>query len=644
MKKIWRNVGKGLIGLGAVSFLSKLLYDKIGHRNQKHPSDNLKENDCDQKDVKNELLYYESGKGRASNITTVVDNLLKNMDIKGRNVLLKPNMVTYSKDACSSTETMQIVVNLLKEHGACDIVICDEPAAHIINKPDFYRFDIYCGLGYNSIDGANVLDPEFLKETNYTAKRINPLTAKEENIQISVRDISEYLLVNLSQPKHHGQFNYSGVCKNLMGLVLGEYRKEFHHTFSDRSKPEVLSQAKIYGGKLSDRKDFFINFLKQYAQSYKGRQEDASELDLIQRLIDKMDYNIPEEKYINAAFTAQTHLEQIINSGAITSLVGHFKKTNPDSIHILDGSYLLSRHEHYGTPVETNFAIAGENPLVIDLAGIYKLGINVDSVRYIRELGERATENELSRVKELIEIIGEGGRLESPNLIQKKFVNVGGKGYAAINLDKSEGYKNSDPSRNNNTTDFSDTNYLEDEDITDFFKNDVITDGSFKEIKDREQTAEPKKESWVDKIPSEYKEPDLALHTIAFLYNPFMYVSEKICENPYLGGAIALSGVVGSIPSILGMGDYQASEKMHKIAAGGALAASLASFGAGALMAENKAAYFLTGIINAGSTIYNGVKGNLISQISGKVKELYNGIKGNLISQISDKIKEYTGK
>jgi uncharacterized protein (DUF362 family) len=339
-------------------------------------------------------VYVASGQGKG-NLADALSGTP--MDVRGKTVFLKPNMVDPTiPEACSNPERMQTVVDYLRAQGADKVLIGDEPAHYVyeLNPPPFDLKGAYKTLGYHHLRGAELIDLADLNLTSFIAKRLDPKTTREVEIEVPVMSTAGMYVVSFTLPKHHGNFNYSGVTKNLMGLVPEESRIEnFHYGFHN-SIPD--------GGALRIQ-ELALDFAPKFAQVRGLDIDDPKSHPAILAHQAWMDGTID-------VTSLQQHFEQVINAGSIASLAEHVKNTSTGTMSVLDGTYLLSRHEHQGTPVQTDFALTGENPEAVDLLAMAKLGINPVEVPYVIQM-----------LKEHVQVAGElGAALPTKSLLKKE--------------------------------------------------------------------------------------------------------------------------------------------------------------------------------------------------------------------------------
>ncbi len=358
--------------------------------------------------IKMTIVYAQSGKGN-QNLVETLQAQLDAVPIRGKDFLLKPNMVDpHIPKACSDPKRMQAVVNLLREYGAARVLIGDEPAHYVFGLAERQGspFDIqqaYQQVGYARIKGAELIDLSSLPVTSYQAIRVSPITAQEETITVPIRNTTGLVVVSFTLPKHHGNYNYSGVTKNLMGLVPEAARKEpFHYFFADAARQSLREE-----GKDSPRRqeleqrvvDLTLGFVDRYTELH-GENE----------LMISAYHAWLDEQLDFQSF--QTHLEHFVNAGSLVGLASKVRQMSPESFCILDGTYLLTQQEHDGIPVQTNFALVGADPASVDKVAMERLGMYDSEVPYL---------NQLLKATSTVEVRGKIGRkLSKRSLLAKE--------------------------------------------------------------------------------------------------------------------------------------------------------------------------------------------------------------------------------
>ncbi|MFA5333244.1 MAG: DUF362 domain-containing protein [Candidatus Nanoarchaeia archaeon] len=334
-------------------------------------------------------VYCSSGEGK-ENMKIVLEKALKDCNISGKNILIKPNAVNPDNSiVCSNYETIQNIVDVLLKYDAGKIIIGDEPAGYNFYEAmkDTKKFDIfeaYEKLGYDKIMNAKLVSLEDFKLTQCRCKCI--VTKMNHSYFMPIRNFSEYLLVSLSLPKNHGQFNYTGAIKNNMGLVPHDDRGNFFHS-NLGNLDELIAE------------------------------QNPAVIFIIKQLIDK--------KLTNDNLTVNYQLDHLANAGSLVSLNNYIKSLK--GIHLMDGTYFVQGNETAGTQLKTDFAIAGFNPSFVDYVAMQKLGINIEEVLYAYLCDDYSKMN----------IIGNLGEfLPKKSVLQKELVNTSHGSFSSVKINQ----------------------------------------------------------------------------------------------------------------------------------------------------------------------------------------------------------------
>ena len=343
------------------------------------------------------------------NVKEAIDAQLDIEPITGV-VLLKPNMVDPSiPDACSNPNRMQDVVDSLRSHGATEVYIYDQPAAYVFENGNVNLQEAYEALGYDRIEGARVIS-QFLAQTSYKGSRLSAVTAERQEVIVPVYNTVGLQVVSMSLPKHHGNYNFSGTTKNLMGLIPQEARMRlFHSGFLQSAEAEGLEGDEL-GLRMSE---LLFTFAEKYTALYGGSIDD------------------PESGFVPFVHNACVHdeintdalasqLEHVMNAGVLVGLHDHFS-----GLYVLDGTQTMVRQEHAGELVDTNFAVVGKRSEAVDMVGMHKLGIPSGHVPYLSELLEREGD---------FEINGDVGEsMGTPNILNRELItDVHGLNFLAV--------------------------------------------------------------------------------------------------------------------------------------------------------------------------------------------------------------------
>jgi len=158
-----------------------------------------------------------------SGLKLVEDSFIFNLS-ECKNILLKPNLLRATKDACTQPEFVEGVLAYLKERNVPreNINIGDSPgqiktfASKIAEKVGIY--DIVEREGIKFID--------FEREIPINVKIEDALRFKECYISKPVMDCD--LLINLPRLKTHGEATITGAIKNYWGIIPGGLKAKTH--------------------------------------------------------------------------------------------------------------------------------------------------------------------------------------------------------------------------------------------------------------------------------------------------------------------------------------------------------------------------------------------------------------------------------
>ncbi|MCX8194659.1 MAG: DUF362 domain-containing protein [Candidatus Micrarchaeota archaeon] len=266
-----------------------------------------------------------------------VNSEVKNR-IRGAQVLIKPNFVDPQiPRACSTPAAIGTVARWAFFHGADRVLVGDDGCLHSQEKmlgSGIKTFSSRAGDLLGVTDELRKVVAETGKKAGYI-EMASLRTVEFEGILL--RDTSEFMVVNLTLPKVHGEYEFSGVCKNLIGLIPPEKRSETVHPSSGREIGLELKYAVS--------SDTSIKPLCSPQIVYVDESNRQKQFDVMQKLI-------------NYARTAGNFL-----------------------LHVIDGSMGLILHEHFGPRVKLGFAAAGTDPVQVDSI-CYKY-LNIPSVFYL---------------------------------------------------------------------------------------------------------------------------------------------------------------------------------------------------------------------------------------------------------------------
>jgi uncharacterized protein (DUF362 family)/Pyruvate/2-oxoacid:ferredoxin oxidoreductase delta subunit len=149
-------------------------------------------------------------------------------DVKGKTVLLKPNIVMDSAPAKAVTTHpvfLEAVILLAREFGASRILVGDSPGIH---GPNFSGRG--CGLG----DVTKNCGAEWVDFTKGAMEITCPEGKVQKSFNVSkvLQDVD--LIINLPKLKNHQLMYYTGAMKNLFGLVPSIKKSSFHVRYPSR--------------------------------------------------------------------------------------------------------------------------------------------------------------------------------------------------------------------------------------------------------------------------------------------------------------------------------------------------------------------------------------------------------------------------
>jgi uncharacterized protein (DUF362 family)/Pyruvate/2-oxoacid:ferredoxin oxidoreductase delta subunit len=146
-------------------------------------------------------------------------------DVKGKTVLVKPNILTDNDPAkciCTHPVVVEAMIRFLQSNGAT-VVIGDSPAVHSKNfKGEKSGISAVCER-----TGAKWID--FTKE---------PVEKNLKKGKIKIAAITDHVDVIISMPKfkNHELVYFTGAIKNTLGLVPGFSKAKQHALYQDRNR------------------------------------------------------------------------------------------------------------------------------------------------------------------------------------------------------------------------------------------------------------------------------------------------------------------------------------------------------------------------------------------------------------------------
>jgi uncharacterized protein (DUF362 family) len=203
--------------------------------------------------LKEGRIYYAEQKGRVENLNNALINfesanqeLLENYQDK--EILIKVNLVDpdYAQ-ACSQAEAVKNVIQWLKKFKPKKIWIGDIPSAMGKRNRSWneLRKTYEENLDYQFGNDAELINLEELPET----------TIRQGSQTFKVKNLDGFGgIINLSKPKMHGEFGFTGCTKNLMGFLNQDDREKIIHMQGDGEYQSAIAHSRL--------KDFSTALLK----------------------------------------------------------------------------------------------------------------------------------------------------------------------------------------------------------------------------------------------------------------------------------------------------------------------------------------------------------------------------------------------
>ncbi|MEE9378950.1 MAG: DUF362 domain-containing protein [Candidatus Lokiarchaeia archaeon] len=156
-------------------------------------------------------------------IKLVEDSLLFDFS-KSKQILLKPNLLTSKKEACTQPSFVEGVISYLKERGISmkNVSVGDSPgqsgktASNVAEK---------IGL-LETCEKYNIKIVDFEREIPIIEKIEGALRLKEIRVAKVVKDCDT--LINLPRLKSHLEATMTGAMKNYWGIIQGGLKAQYH--------------------------------------------------------------------------------------------------------------------------------------------------------------------------------------------------------------------------------------------------------------------------------------------------------------------------------------------------------------------------------------------------------------------------------
>jgi uncharacterized protein (DUF362 family)/NAD-dependent dihydropyrimidine dehydrogenase PreA subunit len=140
------------------------------------------------------------------------------------NILLKPNLLRASKDACSQSSFVEGVLLYLKEQGVSmeKVFLGDSPGQQGKSVSDIAK-----EIGMLELcekNGVKLVD--FGSEAPEVEIIDNAVNMKEYRVAKAVKECD--ILINLPKLKSHGEATMTGAIKNYWGIIPGGLKAKYH--------------------------------------------------------------------------------------------------------------------------------------------------------------------------------------------------------------------------------------------------------------------------------------------------------------------------------------------------------------------------------------------------------------------------------
>lgn len=150
-------------------------------------------------------------------------------DVKGKTILLKPNILSDSKEELGITTHSQIVrsiIRLLQKEGAKRILVGDSPGLHTASfRPR--ASGIWTVIQEEGVEWVDFTDHPIIRTIPYARGKKLPLAQALEEAD---------LLFSLPKLKTHQLMYATGAVKNLFGLVPNLHKSPCHLAFPTREQ------------------------------------------------------------------------------------------------------------------------------------------------------------------------------------------------------------------------------------------------------------------------------------------------------------------------------------------------------------------------------------------------------------------------
>jgi uncharacterized protein (DUF362 family)/Pyruvate/2-oxoacid:ferredoxin oxidoreductase delta subunit len=189
---------------------------------------------------------YESIPDAIVTAIKLIENDLNFNLLECKNILLKPNLLRATKDACTQSIFVEGVIKYLKESGVRmeNVSLGDSPGQIKISATQIAK---KIGL-YEICEKAGIRFINFEQDIPVQEKIKDYLRLEDYYVSKCVKDCD--LLINLPKLKTHGEATITGAIKNYWGVIPGGLKAKYHLV---GRTPEKFGEA------LADNYSWIIN-------------------------------------------------------------------------------------------------------------------------------------------------------------------------------------------------------------------------------------------------------------------------------------------------------------------------------------------------------------------------------------------------
>ena len=176
----------------------------------------------------------------------LIENDLKFDFLKAKKILIKPNLLSANKKACTSPSIVEGVINYLKQFGVSmdQVIIGDSPGQLKISAS---KVAIEIGL-FEICEKEGVKIVDFEEGTPLSGKIDYAIRMSEFYVAKAVDECD--ILINVPKLKTHAEATITGAIKNYWGIIPGGQKAKLHL---------LGKSAEKFGEVLADNFSWIVN-------------------------------------------------------------------------------------------------------------------------------------------------------------------------------------------------------------------------------------------------------------------------------------------------------------------------------------------------------------------------------------------------